>query len=329
MYCRSVLRLVTCIALLLATFANAKNVLVVDSYHAEYPWTAKERQGFNQTIDSKHTVTYMEMDTKRIPEKRFAERAERIWKQILIRKPDIVVTMDDNALKHLGQRVADAGYYLVFMGVNNDPRAYFRDGRIPDNVGGVLERPLVRQNITMISMLIPTKNKRIILLMDNGITSRSFVEYSLDSSYRVISEGITMEVETLGQFPEWQRKVRAATPDTYDAIIIGSYAAIKDDRGNQVSDRYVAEWTSANASIPVFTFWSHGAGKGKSLGGLSISGVEQGASAAKAVNAILETGKVPYPEAPKHGELVFSKSELKRWGIELPRHIQKRTIFID
>ena len=95
----------------------AKSILVVDSYHAEYSWTNVCRRGLEENLDPGHQVTFYEMDTKRIDPSRFAERAEYIWKQIERSNPDLIVTMDDNALIYLGQRIADEGYPLVFMGV--------------------------------------------------------------------------------------------------------------------------------------------------------------------------------------------------------------------
>ena len=160
--------IIACLYLLTATDISAKTVLVVDSYHASFPWTEQCRRGFEEHLDPMHQVFYYEMDTKRIPQDKFVERANSIWKEITEMKPDLVVTMDDNALKYLGQRIADAGFPLVFMGVTHNPRAYFINNRIPPNVTGILERPLLKQNIYIISELLLTKNRRILVMMDDG-----------------------------------------------------------------------------------------------------------------------------------------------------------------
>jgi len=48
--------------------AFAANILVIENYHEGYVWDASYIRGLKQVIDDKHTLTFFEMDTKRIPE---------------------------------------------------------------------------------------------------------------------------------------------------------------------------------------------------------------------------------------------------------------------
>ena len=321
--------IIASLSLLIATDLSAKNVLVVDSYHASYPWTEKCRRGLEEHLDPMHQVSYYEMDTKRIHQDDFAERAKSIWKEITEMKPDLVVTMDDNALKYLGQRVADAGFPLVFMGVTHNPRGYFINNRIPPNVTGILERPLLKQNIYIISRLLLTKNRRILLMMDDGVTSNKLIEHYLGGSKNITIDWMTLDAFTVDSYSAWQAKVKELSPQEYDALIISSYGSLRDHNNQQVPDKTVLEWTSSHSAIPMFTFWLYSTGKGKAIGGVVLSGYEQGASVAHAVNTILSTGKIPSFELPRHGELIFSESELSRWNIKLPDNISIRSRLIE
>ncbi|WED24641.1 hypothetical protein L3Q72_17350 [Vibrio sp. JC009] len=308
---------------------HAKTIVVIDSYHYGYPWANSERKGFEEHIAPGCQLTYYQMDTKRIAKSEFSKRAEQIWETAIADDPDMFITMDDNALKYFGQRISDAGYHLVFMGVNNDPRAYFENHKLPQKVAGILERPLIKQNISLIAKLVPIRKKRVLLMMDNGTTANSISSQMLGGHRELDVNNIALEVFTTNSYSEWQDKVLSISPLKYDALIIGSYASLKDNSSKQVPDTVSSQWTSSHSKVPLFSFWQHGIGKGRALGGLAVSGFEQGAKAAEAVNAILSNGRVPFVEVPQHGELILSQTELTRWNIELPHYIRKRSVLID
>ncbi|MCX8905844.1 ABC transporter substrate-binding protein [Vibrio parahaemolyticus] len=314
---------------LTAVHLHAQTIAIIDSYHYEYPWANSERKGFEEHIDPSYQLTYYEMDTKRIAKSQFSKRAEQLWEAAIGDAPDMFVTMDDNALKYLGQRVSDAGYHLVFMGVNNDPRAYFENHQLPQKVVSILERPLIKQNISLIAKLVTIKAKRVLLMMDGGTTANSIATQMLGGSRELDVNNIALEVFTTNNYSEWQDKVLSISPLKYDALIIGSYASLKDNSSKQVPDTVSSQWTSSHSTVPLFSFWQHGIGKGKALGGLAVSGFEQGAKAADAVNAILTSGKVPFVEVPQHGEFILSEAELIRWGIELPHYLRRRSVLVE
>ena len=237
--------------------------------------------------------------------------------------------MDDSALKYLGERISRAGIPLVFMGVNNNPRVYFKDGNLPNNLAGILERPLVDANVRLIYKLLPPRAKHILMMMDAGPTSQAFVNSTLDGTTSVTLDDITLSVWMTENYSDWQAKVNLLHKQEYDALIIGSYANLRDINNQQVPDIEIAEWTSEHSMIPMFTFWSHGVGKRKSIGGVVISGYDQGAKSAEAVNSILLEDHYPFVEAPRNGDFLFSQSELARWNITLPHYLRRRADLIE
>lgn len=308
----------------------AKTIVDINSYHEGYPWSDRCLIGFSQEIAAENTIISYQMDTKRIPQRDFEARANKIWAKLLKVKPDIVVTMDDNALKYFGQRVVDElAVPLVFMGVNHNPREYFDNHKIPALVSGVMERPLIEQNLLIISEILALPHKKILLMMDEGISTKSFIESVFDNKSFLLVEGIRVDVCTFRTFTQWQASVQAAPSYDYDVLIVGSYGRLRNSDNAQIPVTKVSEWTSANSKLPVFSFWLNEAGKGKAIGGLVMTGLEHGASAADIVNIILSTSRIPSIKRPHRGKLIFSQHELSRWGITLPDYLRKRSDLIE
>lgn len=326
---RFIYTIAACFGLSMTSLSSAETIVVVDSYIADYPWSATSRQGFNENIDPKHDVTYFEMDTKRISPSRFEQRANEVWDEIVSINPDIVVTMDDNSLKFLGERITNTGYPLVFMGVNNDPRLYFESGNLPVGISGVMERPLLFQSMLYISKVLPMKHNRILLVMDNGATSTGVYEKTLNGRDKISANGVDLDVFIATHFDEWQTKFRSLSSDDYDAVLVGSFSALQETDRPEVTDSYILEWASEHSPVPLFTFWSHRIGHGKTVGGLVISGYEQGKSAAMKVHSILDKEVYPLVEVSKIGEPIFSESQLSRWNIELPEFIRNRSQIVE
>jgi len=314
---------------LCALSVRADEVLVIDSYHASYPWTQECRQGLIQQLHPQHRVSYVELDTKRIPKAQFRKAANNAWLRYRDLSPDLVIIMDDNALNLLGERISQDGTPVVFMGINNNPRRYFSEA-IPTNVTGVLERPSLKRSTYMIQRLIrPGLEKKLLLMMDAGPTSYAIIDTSLEGQTRARFGDSILRTYLTSNWEEWQRKIKRLKKEQYDALIIANYAAIKDRNGEQITLDHVSEWTSRHSEIPVFAFWGYSVGPGKALGGLIISGVDQGRNAAQIANEILDGVRYPKIRSPISGELTYSESELKRWSIALPDDLRQAATMVD
>ncbi|MCE0495128.1 ABC transporter substrate-binding protein [Vibrio salinus] len=307
---------------------SAKTIVVINSYHIGYPWSDRCFQGFNDYINAGYNIISYQMDTKRIPEKQYETRVHKLWNKITSDNPDLVVTMDDNALKYFGEKVVNQiGIPLVFMGINQNPRVYFPDNKIPHYVSGIIERPLFERNVIVISQVLKLKKKKILLLMDSGVSSKSIFESVFFKQKSIFINEIQLDIKMVSNFSDWKLKTQSASND-YDALIISSYGRLLDTDKRPVSVKISSEWTSRNSLLPVFSLLLSDVGKGRTIGGLVFTGYENGVGAAKIANHIITTGLIPPIELPKHGELVFSRSELLRWNIQLPDNIEKRTKFV-
>ncbi|MGF1754369.1 ABC transporter substrate-binding protein [Vibrio makurazakiensis] len=306
------------IALVIAPFSLAKNLVFVHSYHFGYPWVQEYREGFMSEIDGM-TIHDFQMDTKRRPSEDFEAIADEAWEYIQQHNPDIVVISDDNALKYLGPRLTKSRIPTVFLGVNANPRQYVT---ITANISGVLERPLLKRSVHMISELQPDV-KKIKVMMDAAATSHAILMTSFGTKRSQIINGVAVDAYLVDSIESWHEHTKASKNEGYDALIIANYAALKDEQGNHFALEDVSRWTSSHTPVPLYAFWTYSVGEGKAIGGLAISALEQGIAAAQQVKRYMESGIMPVIVTPKKGALVFSQSELDRWDIQVPESLMK------
>ncbi|CCN70167.1 ABC transporter substrate-binding protein [Vibrio nigripulchritudo] len=310
--------IVVLLALLFAFPGFAKELVFIHSYHFEYPWVKEYREGFESEIGAM-TIHDFQMDTKRKPAEQFPAIADKAWEFIQQHDPDVVVVSDDNALKYLGPRLIDNKIPTFFLGINANPRNYIS---ITPTISGVLERPLMKRSVYMISKVLP-EVKNIRVLMDDAATSHAILETSFSNKLNQDINGITVHTSLVPNYESWESNVLESKNQGYEAIIIANYAALKDESGKHYSLDEVSAWTSENSPLPIFAFWSYSVGPGKAIGGLSISALEQGIEVAKLINQFNEKGNMPTITTPKKGAFIFSQTELERWQLQVPSDIEK------
>lgn len=303
----------------------ALDVLFVHSYHYGYPWVQAYYNAFTDHLDTSSLLGY-QMDTKRLPPEAFQQRADEALALIEATQPKVVVVSDDNALIYVGKPALAQGYHVVFMGVNNNPRLILP---LTPKLAGVLERPLFQRSVAELTRIIPDM-KKILVLMDDSPTTQAIIETSYNKKLNQIVAGVEVNVKRTSSFGQWQGWVRESKTDRYDLIIMANYAKLEDSQGKHVPLKTTSQWTSKHAQLPVFGFWRFSVGDEKGVGGLVLSGQDQGKQTAKIVNHLLRTGEFAVPRiiTPTQGQYLFSKTQLKRWNIELPDFIAKQAEWV-
>lgn len=304
----------------------ALDVFFVHSYHHGYPWVQAYFSAFKDELNP-HSLKDFQMDTKRLPESQFDIKAEQALSLIKEINPKLVVVSDDNALKLVGKPALEAGFPVVFLGVNNNPRQYVA---MTDKVAGVLERPLFKRSVAELQRIVPNLRK-ILVLLEDGITSTAIINTSFDGRLHHKIGLTEVDVARVRDFSHWQLLIKDLPNTKYDLIIIGNYARLSDATGKPVPLEVTTEWTSEYSSIPVFAFWRFSVGSEKAVGGLVLSGEHQGRAAASIVNQYLSSGRFPNPliRTPTQWQYLFSKSELKRWGLRLPKDLLEEVEWLD
>ncbi|PKQ75636.1 hypothetical protein AOX56_03820 [Aeromonas sobria] len=295
----------------------AAHILVISSYHPAFLWDKSYNKGLLDGLDGEHQISHFYMDTKRYQREEFDDIAQRAIAFYLKIKPDLVVLGDDNAINYLANEIAALGTPVVFLGMNENPRLKGFVGH--PKITGVLERPLLKRNISEISQLMGGLDKALVLFDSSNVALTAIEdEFKTQTQLRVGQTLINSQL--MGDYSLWQEAVLNAKKNGYQAIFLGLYHTLVDAQGQHVSEQTVLAWTSANSPLPLFCFWEFSVGKGMAIGGLVLDGNDQGHQAAALINSIL-AGTLPRtlsPRAALRGEYVFSKSELARWQLTVP-----------
>jgi hypothetical protein len=264
-----------------------KKVLYVDSYHRGYEWSDAVTEGicktFGVTLDENDFVDIsgsevrlhiLRMDTKRNASDSFKEQAALKIKLFIEKwRPDVVITSDDNAFKHIIMPYyRDADLPVVFCGLNWDASIY---GAPYKNTTGMIEVALINQLVENLRRY--GKGERIGYLSADVLTSRkegqSYEKYC----------GLKIVERYVSNFEQWKSEF-LRLQDEVDILIVGNNAGINDWR-EQEAEKLILQ----NTKIPAGTLYPWM--MRYSLLGLTKSGQEQGRWAAEAALKILDGTK--------------------------------------
>lgn len=297
-------------------------VTVVNSYHADYLWVQGHNDALRDRLEGTAQLAIFYLDTKRTPPETHQAAAELVWREIDAERPDVLVLADDNAVKFLGRRAMDNGIPVVFLGVNQNPREYL--GGL-ESATGVLERPLYKRSLMFLKEILGPSLKRSLLLFDSGQTARVILDSVFKDKTSLHVGDVVADVRLLGSFAQWREAILRSKEQGYDIILMGLYHNLTDEQGHYVPSEEVMAWTSANTPLPIFGYWDFAVGRGKAVGGLVNSARPQGEAAADLILKILAGAKPGslYPVTPTAGQFIFSRHELRRWGIKLPESLME------
>jgi len=306
--------------------AGERDILVIESYHATYPWDSSYKQGLEEVLGSEYDLTFFELNTKRIPLKEHSKMVELAWRKYLSLKPKLVILGDDNALKYLGSRFVKTKTKVVYLGINDNPRKYSVTGY--ENISGVLERPLLKRSLLYLAKLLPVQ--KALVLFDSGTTAKAtFKEVFLSRKSQFIRD-IKVDIKLIDTYDTWKKNILGAKKQGYDIVIVGLYHTIKNDLKQHVSADEILDWTSKNTEIPPFAFWDFSVGLDKTIGGYVLFGKEQGIAAGKIALKMLTNSKhgLIMPITAPTGRFLFSKSQLEKWKLHPEKSIKSKIEYI-
>lgn len=210
------------IALSLAAPATAMpKCLFVSSYHQGYAWSDGVERGLRQTLDGKCEIRQFDMDTKRRKETTQIKEAAQAARHVIASwQPDIVITADDHAARHLiVPFYKDADLPFVFCGVNWSVDEY---GFPFSNVTGMVEVAPVRAMIAEARALIPGVS-RLLYIGANTSTERKNAARVHKMAERL---DIIFDQQFAASLDAWVGAYERG--QDYDFIVMGSNAGIND-----------------------------------------------------------------------------------------------------
>lgn len=294
---------------------TGKRVLLVQSYHAGYPWGDAILRGIESSLaKSGVELEVFYMDTKRQTDEPWKVQAgEAALQKVQQWEPNVIIAADDNAQQYFGRRFVDGKLPLVFCGINAEASQY---GYPAVNATGVIERPFFKETLAFLQQIRPVRKVAVLSCDDN--TSRGAISF-------IKEQTIDCQVETrlVNDFDEWKLVIEEYN-SRVDALGLYTYHTVKE-KGNPVSldPRQVMQWTVDHTRIPTMGYFDFGVEDGLLLGVVE-SGEEQGEKAAHYALEIL--GGVPIHSLPvckaNRGKKMFNVETGLRLGITLPESLR-------
>ena len=301
-------------ALLLAapTAMALPKCLFVSSYHQGYAWSDGVELGLRRTLEEKCVLRQFDMDTKRRKEIHQIKAAALEAKQLIETwRPDVVITADDHAARHLIQPYfRDSAVPFVFCGVNWTVKEY---GFPYTNVTGMIEVAPVKAMIAEAKALVPGA-ARVLYLGANTTTERKNAARLRDAAE---AHGLSFEAQFASSLGSWVDAYEYA--QDFDFVIIGSNAGIND-----------WAWEDAVAAIEPLTrrltVTSHKWMMPVSMLGMTKVAEEQGEWAGKVALQILDgvaPDSIPVI-ANRKWDLYLNMGLIERSPVKLPSQLASK-----
>ncbi|SCY14617.1 ABC transporter substrate-binding protein [Desulfoluna spongiiphila] len=315
--------------LIVSQKAQKPRILILHSYHTDYPWVVQINEGIRRVFDGHHDIALRHhyMDLKNHTDEDFkrtaastANRTIRKW------KPDVLVISDDLGQQLVGRRyLNDRDVQIVFCGVNGETRVYGYD--TADNVTGILERkPLsaIRETLLMVARAKGYREK-------TAGGDHPKVVFVCDAS-----DSVTAELSELGafqwapltwcppvrvkNFAGWKRAVRDANGYA-DMILVSDYREFLLPSGEKepVSPSEIMGWTETNSEIPILGMSLVNVADGGMIS-VFTSGYEQGEVAGAMALAVARGERAGDMEVRRTRQFLISvkKSAMDERNLPIP-----------
>jgi len=300
--------------------ADKPKILLIHSYHAEYPWVASITQGVKEALKGKKVILEIfYMDTKRKTTQVWKVQAGKLArKKIDGWKPDVVIAADDNAQIFVTQQYVGSEPYFVFCGVNGDPADY---GLPASNVTGIIERPHFMASLAYLSDIVPNV-RRVAIMSDNGPTSVGALDFMQKESCDIK----VLDYRLIGDFELWKKRVSEYNIDA-DALCIYMYHTIQQE-GVVMSmpPQQVMTWTRENCTIPTIGYFDFAIEDGMFCGVVE-SGKEHGYEAAQMALALLngeDIKNLPVKTAQEELKMI-NLTTAEKLGLTVPAEVLAST----
>ncbi len=217
-----------------------KKILVIDSYNVGSDSSDLKEKGIDGVLNNTGIeIKRVYLDEKRNPDEKFQkEAALNVKSTIESFKPDVIISLDDPALKYvIMPYYKDSNIPVVFGGVNWDASIY---GIPYSNTTGMTEVSLINNLIVYLKGY--SQGNRLGLLAGNTETDRKNVEF-YKKSFKI---SITREYH-LDTFEEWKQAFLRLQNEV-DFVIIENNAGIKN-WNNAEAEAFVLK----NTKIPTGT----------------------------------------------------------------------------
>jgi len=309
--------------------AMATKVLILNSYHPQFAWTAENTRGIRETLAPRvedENIHIEHMDTRRfIEDDKYLNKLIDLYRyKYQAFKPDLIISTDDFALDFLVEHRDEifGDIPVVFNGVNFDPTAKLTG---KNNFTGIREGDSVKQNLSLIKNIHGSALKEILVLGDQSQLSQQLIKQARD--YKAAQQQDSPIIKIIDNFS--LEKFLFDTHNFAENSAIFITAIHKDSLGRYFSYKADTPDLTRYSPVPVYGMWGiplMGAGV---VGGYMNDGYLHGKNTAKLAIKILSgtsANDIPIVERATY-IAKFDARALERFSIEESALPEDRKIF--
>ena len=292
--------------------------------------------GFDEGRNIEITRLYMDTKTVNKTTAQMESAATSLLKQIETIAPDVLLIMDDDALRHVGAKLLDFPLPIVFGGINlvvtdadygwidSERRVSLADSmeRPGHNITGVLERIAISSGFNLLHQILP-QAKMALFLSDNSLLSRQMLRAAgekaalTDLPIKIVKQLFTDSYEEMQQTVlDFQNRV--------DCIVMFLPWTFEERNGQHVPQERVVRWLLENNKRPGIAYLDVLAEEGF-LCGVVVDMVQQGAHAGIIAGRILHgesPASIPIID-PVANRIMINLARASQLKIEIPFEVLK------
>ncbi len=299
------------------SYNRPEKILIIHSYHKGLVWTDSEEEGMRQILDRHHEIEVFTeyLDTKRINNTEL-EQAYLVYLKTKYNKniPDVIIVSDNNALSFLKRNYT--GLFssalhvipIVFCGINNFTPDMLKGFVSP--VTGVVEAFDMLATVNLMGIL--NKNLEHIVIITGASRIADSVEQQAKKALAPYREP--------QRFRWWHAQsseqlfAGLAGLSSNDAVLFITFS--RDKHGRYYPYNQISSMVVKKSAAPVYVLFEQNIGTG-TVGGVVISGMNQGKNAAEMAISILKTGKIPLIINKSPNKTIIDYDAASRHGLNL------------
>lgn len=269
------------------------NVLVIHSYHTNFPSYELIETGLSNAIKGKNIkldVHYM--DSKRFSGKTNIDnfKASLSYKINASKTSyDVILSTDDNALNFVINNKEELfrDIPLVFMGVNDQKKSTILSQYT--DIKGIMEHTPLEENVNLIQFIHPEMNKLTVIV--DSTTSGQADLFTLKNKIKKSSEFLQILDLSYLTWEEISEKISVLNTERDPILLLSAY---KDSNGNILSFKDSLAFIVKNTKAPIYHPYKHGIGQG-AIGGIILSHEVQGFIAGRLILKTLNIDNINLP----------------------------------
>jgi len=297
-------------------------LLIVHSHHPGLTWCISINNGIMDRIKDTGVIwdTFY-LDAMRHPDTVSLKHAgEMAMAKVAEFKPDIIITVDDEAQQYFGQYYIDSDLPIVFCGVNADASKY---GYPASNITGLIDRPYFNKALELARRFFSIKKIAVISTDEiSSIATLTFIKERLGENEKAI-------FKLVKNFDDWKKEIISYN-NSVDLIAVYKFHTVVDKATGNVVDLYtVLNWTVENTKLPTIGFYELSIGDGLLIGVVE-SGRTHGYKAAEYAIALLEgtpISSLPITQAKGEQNLI-NRNTAKKLGLKLDKEMLRDVKFV-